>query len=300
MTDKQTILIAGATGNIGRAAAVALAKRGARVILLGRRPDKLEAKMEGIRAELLEARIDFQETDIDMLAIDFSDMESVRLAAMEAMNRFPMINGLILSVGALIQNGPNILPSGHEVMFATNVMGPFLFTELLSKRMQKSDGLVLHVIAPFNKDIDWDDLESIRHHKPMTAFNRTKTYNRMIAGEMARRYAGRISSVAFDPAYVIDKSDPELDKRWPTGFTGFFWRVMTVLFAKPPAVAGEPIADLMLSDQDRRAINGALFKLDKRVEKPDRAMNDEVLGKRLWEELVRLTELTPELAGSSH
>ena len=294
MADKQTILIAGATGNIGRAAAVALAKRGARVILLGRRPDKLEAKMEGIRAELLEARIDFQETDIDMLAIDFSDMESVRLAAMEAMNRFPMINGLILSVGALIQNGPNILPSGHEVMFATNVMGPFLFTELLSKRMQKSDGLVLHVIAPFNKDIDWDDLESIRHHKPMTAFNRTKTYNRMIAGEMARRYAGRISSVAFDPAYVIDKSDPELDKRWPTGFTGFFWRVMTVLFAKPPAVAGEPIADLMLSDQDRRAINGALFKLDKRVEKPDRAMNDEVLGKRLWDELVLLTGLTPE------
>ena len=292
MTDKQTILIAGATGNIGRAAAVALAKRGARVILLGRRPDKLEAKMEGIRAELLEARIDFQETDIDMLAIDFSDMESVRLAAMEAMNRFPMINGLILSVGALIQNGPNILPSGHEVMFATNVMGPFLFTELLSKRMQKSDGLVLHVIAPFNKDIDWDDLESIRHHKPMTAFNRTKTYNRMIAGEMARRYAGRISSVAFDPAYVIDKSDPELDKRWPTGFTGFFWRVMTVLFAKPPAVAGEPIADLILSDQDRSAINGTLFKLDRHVEKPDKAMNDEVLGKRLWDELVRLTELT--------
>ena len=294
MTDKQTILIAGATGNIGRAAAVALAKRGARVILLGRRPDKLEAKMEGIRAELLEARIDFQETDIDMLAIDFSDMESVRLAAMEAMNRFPMINGLILSVGALIQNGPNILPSGHEVMFATNVMGPFLFTELLSKRMQKSDGLVLHVIAPFNKDIDWDDLESIRHHKPMTAFNRTKTYNRVIAGELARRCAGRISSVAFDPTYVIDKSDPELEKRWPSGLTGFIWRMMTMLFAKPPAVAGEPIANLTLSHQDRCAINGALFKLDKRIEKPDKAMNDEVLGKRLWDELDHLTGLTPE------
>ena len=39
-----------------------------------------------------------------------------------------MINGLVLSVGVLVQNGPNILPSGHEVMFATNVMGPFLFT----------------------------------------------------------------------------------------------------------------------------------------------------------------------------
>jgi hypothetical protein len=128
----------------------------------------------------------------------------------------------------------------------------------------------------------------------MTAFDRTKTCNRVIAGELARRYAGKISSVAFDPTYVIDKSDPELDKRWPSGFTGFFWRMMTILIAKPPAVAGEPLADLMLSHRDRSAINGALFKLDKRVNKPNKAMNDEVLGKRLWDELVLLTGLTPE------
>ncbi len=65
-----------------------------------------------------------------------------------------------------------------------------------------------------------------------------------------------------------------------------------VFFAKPPAVAGESIANLMLEHKDRGAINGALFKLDKRVEKPDKVMNDEVLGKRLWDELVRLTGLT--------
>jgi NAD(P)-dependent dehydrogenase (short-subunit alcohol dehydrogenase family) len=232
--------------------------------------------------------------DIAMLVVDFSDMESVRHAAAEAMNRFPMINGLILSVGALVQNGPKILPSGHEVMFATNVMGPFLFTWLLLERMQQSDGLVLHVIAPFYKEIDWDDIESIKNHKTGTAFNRTKTCNRVIAAELARRYAGKISSVAFNPTYVIDKTDPELKKRWPTGFMGFFWRMMTIFLAKPPAVAGESIANLMLSYKDRSAINRALFKLDKRVKKPDKAMNDEVLGKRLWDELDLLTGLTPE------
>jgi NAD(P)-dependent dehydrogenase (short-subunit alcohol dehydrogenase family) len=295
MTNKQTILIAGATGNVGGGAAVALAKRGARVVLLGRRLETLEAEADSIRVALSEARIENQDTDIATLVVDFSDMESVRFAAAEAMNRFPMIHGLILSVGTLIQNGPNILPSGHELMFATNVMGPFLFTQLLLERMQQSDGLVLHVINPFSKEeVDWEDLESIRNHKTNTAFDRTKTCNRVIAGELARRYAGKISSVAFDPTYVIDKSDPELDKRWPSGLTGFFWRMMTILIAKPPAVAGEPIANLMLSHQDRGAINGALFKLDKRIEKPDKAMNDEVLGKRLWDELVLLTGLTPE------
>jgi NAD(P)-dependent dehydrogenase (short-subunit alcohol dehydrogenase family) len=294
MTNKQTILIAGATGNIGGGAAVALAKRSARVVLLGRRLERLEARADSIRSALSEARIECQDTDIATLVIDFSDMDSVRLAAAEAISRFPMINGLILSVGAVIQNGPNILSSGHEMMFAMNVMGPFLFTQLLLERMQQSDGLVLHVIAPFYEEVDWDDLESIRKHKTETAYHRTKTCNRVIAAELARRYVGDISSVAFNPSFIIDKTDPELKKRWPTGFMGFFWKVMTVLMAKPPAVAGEPIANLMLSYKDRVAINGALFKLDKRIEKLDKAMNDEVLGKRLWDELVQLTGLSSE------
>jgi hypothetical protein len=117
----------------------------------------------------------------------------------------------------------------------------------------------------------------------------------VIAAELARRYAGKISSVAFNPGFIIDKTDPEVKKRWlTTGRAGFFWWTMSVFFAKPPAVAGEPIANLMLSHRDRNAINGALFKLDKRVEKPDKAMNDEVLGKRLWDELELRTGLTAE------
>jgi NAD(P)-dependent dehydrogenase (short-subunit alcohol dehydrogenase family) len=291
-TSKQTVLIAGATGNIGGGAAVALAKRGARVVLLGRRLEKLESRADSIRAALTEARIEHQETDVDTLVIDFSDMESVRSSAAEALDRFPTINGLILSIGVLLQNGPNILPSGHELMFATNVMGPFLFTRLLLERMQQSDGLVLHVINPTaHAEIDWDDIESIENHRTEIAFNRTKAFNRVIAGELARRYAGSISSVAFIPTYIIDKTDPELEKRWPTGFMGFFWKVMTLLIAKPPEAAGEPMADLMLSHEDRSAINGALFKLEKRVERPDRDMSDEATARRLWGELERLTGL---------
>jgi NAD(P)-dependent dehydrogenase (short-subunit alcohol dehydrogenase family) len=293
--NKQTILITGATGSIGGGAAVALAKRGARVVLIGRRLETLEARADSIRAALSEARIEYQDTDIATLVVDLSDMESVRLVAAEAMNRFRKIHGLILSAVVLKQNGPHILPSGHELMFATNVMGPFLFTQLLLERIQQSDGLVLHVVKPSSyKEIDWDDLESIKNHNTDTAFNRTKTCNRAIAAELARRYAGKISSVAFDPWFIIDKKDPELKKRWPSGFGGFYWKVMTVLIAKPPAVAGEPIANLMLSHQDRSAMNGALFKLDKRIEKPDKAMNDEVSGRRLWDELVLLTGLTAE------
>jgi NAD(P)-dependent dehydrogenase (short-subunit alcohol dehydrogenase family) len=291
MAKRQTILITGATGNIGGGAAVSLAKRGASVVLLGRTLERLEARADIIRDALSEAKIDYRDLEISKLVIDFSDMESVRNAAKEVLHRFPKINGLILSAVALVQNGPNILPSGHELMFATNVMGPFLFTQLLVEQMEQSDGLVLHVVNLSKREIDWDDLESIRNHSTELAYERTKVCHRVIAGELARRYAGRISSVAFDPTFVIDKSDPELEKRWPSGFMGLFWKTLTILFAKPPAVAGEPIADLMLTHQDLNAINGAMFKLNKKVEKPDEAMNDEVLGKRLWNELVLLTGL---------
>lgn len=41
MSDQQTILIAGGTGNVGGGAAVSLAKRGAHVVILGRNPDTL-------------------------------------------------------------------------------------------------------------------------------------------------------------------------------------------------------------------------------------------------------------------
>ena len=140
MTIKKTILVTGATGSIGGAAAIALVKGGAKVVLLGRKLDKLKARTHRIHTELSEAGINFSKNDIETLVIDFADMNSVRGAAADAMNRFNEINGLILSVGAIIQKGPNILPNGHEAMFATNVMGPFLFTQLLIKRFEKSAG----------------------------------------------------------------------------------------------------------------------------------------------------------------
>ena len=125
--------------------------------------------------------------------------------------------------------------------------------------------------------------------KTISAYNRAKTCERVLIAELARRFAGKITSVAFNPTFIIDKSDPELKKRWPKGFTGFIWWMSALLFSKPPVIAGEPIANLMLTVRDRSAINGALFKLDKRIKKPDKAMNDKVLGKRLWDELVLLT-----------
>lgn len=291
MTTKQTVLIAGATGNVGGGAALALARRGVHVVLLGRDSSILETRAEAICSDLPDYA---EEPDIDTLAFDLSDMKSVRRAATQALDRFESIDALVLSAVTLAQDGPHVLPNGHELMFATNVMGPFLLTNLLLPRMAQTNGLVLHVVAPFHEAIDWDDLESIEHHKTGTAYNRTKTMTRAIAAELARRHGESITSVAYSPPFTIDKKDPRLAERWPKGFMGLWWRALTLLIAKPPVAAGEPLADLVTDHPDRKELNGGLYKRNGRAHKADKAMGDTELGRRLWDELARLTGSTSE------
>lgn len=286
MSSNPTVLVAGATGNVGGGTAAALAQRGVDVVLLGRDPARLGARVDAIRSEQADAGI--AGSAVETMTVDFSDLDSVRGAAIEALDRYPVIDGLVLSVVALIQDGPNILPNGHELMFATNVLGPFVFAQSLLERLRQSGALVIHVVAPFYEDIDWDDLESIDNHTTGVAYNRTKTMARMIAAESARRSTGGVSSIAFDPPFVIDKDDLGLKDKWPKGFMGMFWRGMTAVAAKPPRIAGEQLADVVLLHSDRHAINGAYFKRGKQV-KPDKAMSDAASCQRLWEELVRLS-----------
>lgn len=68
--------------------------------------------------------------------------------------------------------------------------------------------------------------------------------------------------------------------------------MMAIFRAKPAAVAGEPLAELML-DEDRSSIDGALRVLDKRSDEPDTVMCDEAEGRRLWERLEELTQPAP-------
>lgn len=297
--ESPTILIAGATGNIGLAAAAALLNRGRRVVLLGRDAGKLRVKIEQLGSRLSGPARAARGEMVEPLVVDFSDTKSVRRAATDALQRFPRIDGLVHSAGVFLQNGPSILPDGHEVMFAANVLGPFLLTQLLFDRLAKSGALVAHVIALFNAKLDWSDPESLAKHRPMEAFNRTKVYNRMIAAELARRHAGRVAHVAFDPTFVLDKSDPELASRWPKGLTGLVWRALGLLAAKPTAVAGEPLADLFTEHAHRAALNGALYRLARPVAERDAVMVDTESGAKLWDLLSAMTRVTPATVASS-
>jgi short-subunit dehydrogenase len=71
---QRTILITGATGSIGGAAALALSKSGARVVLLGRSARRLDAKAASIREALSNLDTDSSSGDIATLTVDFSEV----------------------------------------------------------------------------------------------------------------------------------------------------------------------------------------------------------------------------------
>lgn len=70
---QRTVLIAGATGNIGFAGALALARRGACVVLLGRHPERLRAKADLLLARAASAGAQVAREKVETLTVDFTD-----------------------------------------------------------------------------------------------------------------------------------------------------------------------------------------------------------------------------------
>lgn len=284
----RTAVIAGATGNVGSATATELARRGFHVVLLGRDFEKLSDRAQSWEAMLQNEDSSFAGAFLPV-AVDLTSLASIEKASHEIQARFAAIDVLILSAVTLTQDGPTIMEDGNEFMFSTNVLGQFRLAALLRPEIEAAHGIIAHVVAPFHRDIDWDDLQSTQNHKSMEAYERSKTCHRIMAQEMARRYRDTFTSFAFDPGFAIDRKDPELKKRWPSGWTGLLWRAYALVAAKPPYIAGNALADLVSGSRRHDELNGAYYRLGVRSTKPGPSMNDPAAGSRLWDALEKLS-----------
>src|SRR5690606_9063796 len=88
----KTVLITGGNSGIGLVAAMALAGMGARVVLACRRSQAAEAAAQQIRAAHPGA-------GVETVALDLASLESVRRAAREVRERFPVIDVLLNNAG---------------------------------------------------------------------------------------------------------------------------------------------------------------------------------------------------------
>lgn len=128
---RETCLVTGATSGIGRAAAVSLAKKGYRVILVGRDEKRSSRTAEDIRRRSGHEDVAFSVCDLSLL-------RDVRALAARIQNDFGRIDVLVNNAGArYLRHG--LTDEGIERTLATNHLGHFTLTLSLIGALERAD-----------------------------------------------------------------------------------------------------------------------------------------------------------------
>lgn len=180
----RTVVVTGPTrGGLGYYTALALAGRGARIVLAGRTPAKLEEARTAIQAEVPKA-------ELETLQIDLASFDSIRAAADAARGLGP-IDVLINNAG-IMATPYGLTVDGLEQQMGTNHYGPFLLTGLLLPQIAASgDGRVValaslaHTIArtaPLE-----DPSKKPRFYAPFYTYGQSKLADLLFTYELQRR-----------------------------------------------------------------------------------------------------------------
>lgn len=196
----KTFVITGANTGIGRANAVALAERQiGRLVVAARSLERTEPVLAELRAKNPDGKVDF-------VALDLSDLASVKKAADEVLAMDLTIDALVNNAGIAGVRGQT--KDGFELAFGTNHVGHYLWTEKLLpavKRAKQGRVVVVASHAHYRaKGIDWDAVRA--PSATVSAFPEycvSKLANVLHAKELARRLAGTtVTTYALHPGGV--------------------------------------------------------------------------------------------------
>ena len=128
---EKAYVITGPTSGIGYATALELSKHGT-IILVGRNADKLNK---------LKKAIEDRGQNAVAISCDISDMNSVKKAAQQIIALELPIVGLLNNAG-IMQSKPSRSAQGWDMTFATNYLGAFLMTEVLTHHLPEGANVV--------------------------------------------------------------------------------------------------------------------------------------------------------------
>jgi NAD(P)-dependent dehydrogenase (short-subunit alcohol dehydrogenase family) len=265
----KVVLVSGSTDGIGKQAALELARRGARVFVHGRDPDKGRAVADELRRASGNPRI-------ELLLADFASFDQVRALAKELRKETDRLDVLVNNAG-LYAPERELTVDGLELTFQVNYLSHFLLTELLLDLIVASaPARVICVSSTLHRHahLDFDNLQGERRYDGDEAYAVSKLAMALFARELARRLFGTgVTANAVHPGGADTKL---LRGRYGPG-------------GGPPELAARSIVYLATSDEAAR-VTGAYFdRTGWRAPSPE-ALDDE-LARRLWELSERLTSL---------
>ena len=191
-----TVILTGATRGIGRAAASALASRGAELALVGRDGAR-------VRAIADEARASGGGAPVYEHVADLARMDDVRRLGAALLEAYPRIDVLANNAGAMFTSR-HVTPDGFEQTFALNHLAPFALTNLLLERLTVSSGRVVTTASDAHQSgrLDLDDLQSGRgRFRPGRVYGTSKLCNILFTRELQRRNPA-IAANCFHPGVI--------------------------------------------------------------------------------------------------
>lgn len=195
----KTCLVTGATSGIGLVTAAALAGLGARVVITGRRPARLDDALRSIQARHPDA-------EVHALLADFADLAQVERLAGDFILRFERLDVLVNNAGAYYNRRHPTHYGELERTLVVNHLAPFLLTlRLLDRLRHSAPARVVNVASGAHAydQMNFDDLGFRRGYIGMKAYARSKLANLLFTYELARRLQGSGVTVnAMHPGQV--------------------------------------------------------------------------------------------------
>src|SRR5215470_15194758 len=272
-------VVTGATSGIGKAAATALARLGAQIVLAGR---------DRSRAEATAAEIAALGTPPPTVEIaDLASLEQVRALAgrLAALER---IDVLINNAG-LVLGEHRVTKDGFEHVFAVNHLAPFLLTNLLLPKLTGSaPARVVTVTSDAHSaaKLDLDDPNLEHGWDSWRSYANTKLANILFTRELARRLHGTgVTANCAHPGVVRTGFGREARPLLRLGVT----------LARPFLLSPERGADTIVylaSSPDVADETGGYY-VRRQHREPSAAARDDAAARKLWQISEELTGLAP-------
>ena len=272
-------VVTGATSGIGQAAATALARMGAQVVLVGRDRGRAGAAATEIGSvSTLPPKVEIA---------DLASLEQVRSLA-ERLSTLERIDVLVNNAGLMLGERRSS-PDGCEYVFAVNHLAPFLLTNLLLPKLTASaPARVVTVTSDAHTAarLDLDDPHLEREWASWRSYANSKLANILFTRELARRLDGTgITANCAHPGIVRTRLFREGKPLTRLG----------VSLARPFFASPERGADTIVylaSSPDVAGQTGGYY-VKRRRREPSAAARDDAAARKLWEISEKMTGLAP-------
>lgn len=282
----KTVIITGANTGIGKAAAVAIASMGARVLITARNEHKGQEAVRDIRQAA-------GHDQVELFLADFARLDDVRQLAGDLDEATERIDVLINNAGIILTDR-QVSADGYEMMVQVNHLAPFLLTNLLLDKLKASGARIVNTSSgayPSGGALDFDDLMAEKSYVAFPRYGRTKLMNILFTRELAKRLAGTGATTnCLHPGVVNTGFAADGDTHgWFSTMIGLF----RPFYRSPEKGAATTL--YLATSPDVAKVSGEYFA-DKKKKQLKPYARDDAAAARLWAVSEQLTGLAQQKA----